>query len=307
MFRFIGPLLALLSPFTPALVACADEVPKPFKTLEVPGAHNVIQAAPNVYSGSEPEGEDTFRALAELGIKTIIRVDAGRSDLESSNKYGLNYFQVPIGYDGISLESAAMLRRILLEQPGPFYIHCHHGKHRGPAMAALGLRLMETCDLATVLIFMKQAGTSTDYAGLWRDVGEVDSEKVKAAQVEIHERAPLAAVPAAMSELDVRLDHLVLCQEAGWKTPVDHPDITPAREALLLRQSLEAMVAEHIAGKGDYSTDARYGDMMKAALTASGKLHQAVEAAQAPEAEQLLSLVKKQCLDCHKLYRNPAK
>ena len=77
--------------------------------------------------------------LARLGVKTIVNVDGATPKLEMAQKYGLDYIHIPIGYDGITAEQSAAMVRVMREREGPFYFHCHHGKHRGPTAAAVAL------------------------------------------------------------------------------------------------------------------------------------------------------------------------
>src|SRR5207249_2517155 len=43
--------------------------------IELPGLHNVYRITDKLYSGSSPEGDEGFRSLRELGVKTVISVD----------------------------------------------------------------------------------------------------------------------------------------------------------------------------------------------------------------------------------------
>ena len=42
------------------------------------------------------------------------------------------------GNAGINEDEIAMIAKTFREVEGPFYVHCYHGKHRGPAAAAIG-------------------------------------------------------------------------------------------------------------------------------------------------------------------------
>src|SRR6185369_3881462 len=110
--------------------------PKTVET-ELPGLHNVLLAADGIYSGSEPHGEEAFAGLAKMGIKTILSVDGARPDVELARQHGLRYVHVPIGYDGISPSAGETLAAAAREAQGPLYVHCHHGKHRGPSATAV--------------------------------------------------------------------------------------------------------------------------------------------------------------------------
>lgn len=104
-----------------------------FVRIEIPGIHNAFHVTDKVYSGSQPEGEGAFAALAKLGVKTIISVDGSKPDVEAARKHGLHYIHLPFGYDDIPTNRVVELAKAVESQPGPVFVHCHHGLHRGPA------------------------------------------------------------------------------------------------------------------------------------------------------------------------------
>ncbi|MFM7151935.1 MAG: hypothetical protein ACKO23_19075, partial [Gemmataceae bacterium] len=132
------------------------------------------------------------------------------------------------------------IARAVRDLPGPVYIHCHHGKHRGPATAALArLSLDPDCKVETALEQMRQAGTDPKYVGLFATVQSYrrpTSQEMEAISPTFSEEAVVAGLTLRMVDIDRCWDHLRLVQSAGWKTPPDHPDIEPAHEALLLRE-----------------------------------------------------------------------
>lgn len=52
-------------------------------------------------------------------------------------KFGLRYVHLPHGYDGVPADRTKELAKAVRELEGPIFIHCHHGKHRSPAAAAV--------------------------------------------------------------------------------------------------------------------------------------------------------------------------
>jgi len=137
---------------------------------DFPHLHNLLRVSNRIYSGGEPEGEKAFTELTQLGIRTVVSVDGARPDVQSAERHGLRYVHIPIGYDGISLEAGQMLQRLVQDAEGPFYIHCHHGVHRGPAAAAIACVAEGIVSGPESEAILEKAGTSRSYAGLWRDV-----------------------------------------------------------------------------------------------------------------------------------------
>jgi protein tyrosine phosphatase (PTP) superfamily phosphohydrolase (DUF442 family) len=134
--------------------------------LTLPGLHNVYRITEKLYSGSSPDGDLGFRSLQKLGIKTIISVDGARPEVIGAHSHGMRYLHIPFGYDGIPPAQILRLAKAVRDLPGPIYIHCHHGMHRGPAAAsAIHLCLDKNCQ---ALAEMRRAGTDPHYTGLMR-------------------------------------------------------------------------------------------------------------------------------------------
>src|SRR5262249_10275117 len=110
--------------------------------IDAPGIENAFRLSPRLLSGGQPEGEMGFETLKRLGVKTVISVDGSQPDVEAARRNGLRYVHLPVGYDGIPRDQAILLVAAIRDLPGPVFVHCHHGKHRGPAAAAV-------CALAT--------------------------------------------------------------------------------------------------------------------------------------------------------------
>jgi protein tyrosine phosphatase (PTP) superfamily phosphohydrolase (DUF442 family) len=129
------------------------------KPIPLGGLHNVYRITNHLYSGSSPEGEEGFRSLQKFGIKTIISVDGARPDVAMAHTYHLRYVHLPFGYDGIPRQRILELAKAVRDLPGPVYIHCHHGKHRGPAAAsAIHLCLDPSCTVEQALAEMRRGG-----------------------------------------------------------------------------------------------------------------------------------------------------
>jgi hypothetical protein len=105
-----------------------------------------------------------------MGVNTVVSVDGAVPQRELAKAAGIRYVHIPVGYDGISQAAGCSLTRVVRETTGPIYIHCHHGRHRGPTAATLACRVEGTADVRRSIEIMVLAGTSQDYGGLWRDV-----------------------------------------------------------------------------------------------------------------------------------------
>jgi len=235
-------LAAALTFWTTASLLAADQ---PVPLTNAPSAlHNVFRVTPRVLSGSQPEGDAAFAWLASQGVKTIVSVDGARPDVEAARRHGLRYVHLPVGYDGVPTNRLAELATVANRMPGPFYVHCHHGKHRGPAAAALMCEASENWSAAEADAFLKQAGTSADYPGLYRSVREFrppDAKTLAALANALPEAAATTSLVQAMVAMDEHLERLRSCQQAHWGPPPGQPDVSPAHEALMLSEQLREL------------------------------------------------------------------
>src|SRR5262249_49481168 len=149
------------------------------------------------------------------------------------------YVHIPIGYDDVPRSRAVQLAKAVQELPGPVYIHCYHGKHRGPTAAALAqLCTDEKYQVETALELLKKAGTDPKYRGLFESVQKFrrSSSQDLAAVGELPETVKVAALTQAMVAIDRTWGHVKLVRAAGWKPPKDQPDLAPPHEAKQLAE-----------------------------------------------------------------------
>ena len=91
-------------------------------SVAIPGVHNAFRASEKVYSGSQPEGDAAFAALAKLGVRIIVSIDGSKPDVEAAREHGLRYVHLPYDYDGIPTNRAIELAKLALETEGPFFV-----------------------------------------------------------------------------------------------------------------------------------------------------------------------------------------
>jgi protein tyrosine phosphatase (PTP) superfamily phosphohydrolase (DUF442 family) len=276
--------------------------------LEAPGLHNVYQIDDRLFSGSSPEGDEGFHSLQKLGVQTVISVDGATPDVERARKYGLRYVHLPIGYDGVPQRQALRLARAVRDLPGPIYIHCHHGKHRGPAAAAVvHLCLDEKCGVETALAEMRRAGTDPRYTGLYaapRTIRRPTAEELDRVPGDFPEAAEVAALAQVMVGVDECWERLKRVRSAGWKTPRDHPDLDPAHEALqLVEQYREASRLPQVHQRSE-----EFRRWLSDAESGAGELERLLRPADrkpVPEAAaKAFQRAAAACARCHAKYRD---
>jgi len=267
--------------------------------LDPPGLHNLMKVTDRMYSGSEPHGEEGMASLQKLGVKTVVSVDGARPGVELARRYGIRYVHIPIGYDGIPEEAGLSLARLMREAEAPFYIHCHHGKHRGPAAVAVACIASGDMTSSEARQILVRAGTSKDYAGLWRDVAAYTPPPADAQLPQLVEVAEVGSFAAAMAQIDRAYDNLKLCREVKWTVPPDHPDLVPAQEALLLQEGL------HEAAR---NLEDEYDEQFKTWLSEAEKLaiglRAALQEGDVTATYERSALIEKSCKQCHTQYRD---
>jgi protein tyrosine phosphatase (PTP) superfamily phosphohydrolase (DUF442 family) len=294
--RFVVIGLILLS-----TAVFAAEEPKP---LHIGNLHNMFAVTPRIYSGSVPEGETDFAELAKLGVKTVISVDGTKPDVEAAKKHGLAYVHLPFGYDGIPTNRVADLALAMKNVAGPVYVHCHHGKHRGPAAVAVMCLAGEGWTTNRAEAWLRTAGTADDYAGLYRDVrGFVPpSAALLASRPPLTEVAKTSSVVDAMVAIDEHSDRLKAAQKVAWKEVPGLPDVRPSQEAVLLWEQLRELGRHH--DTTDRTEDYRklLADSESAAATLRDELKKPTP--DPLRADEGLKKIGQSCTACHKKFRN---
>jgi len=278
MRRRVWTFLAVLA------TSCASPPagPRPLGLEHLDNAHEI---APGVLTGSGPRGGPSFQELAARGVRTVISVDGVKPDVVVARAHGLRYVHLPIGYDGVPAEKTLALAKALRELPGSIYVHCHHGKHRGPTFAAVACVAAGKLDNEGALRVLKTMGTGENYLGLWASAREAKAMDTSA-EVAFLEVAPVPPLMEAMVALDEILDHL----------SARPAEVDPAHEALRARE-----IATEILRTDDFKgRPADYQAWMREALEAATELEVALRAGKDVDLRRL----RKSCADCHKPYRN---
>ena len=271
--------------------------------MEIPGIHNAFQVTEKIYSGSQPEGDAAFAALQKLGVKTILSVDGSKPDVERAHKFGLRYVHLPFGYDGIPTNRVVELAQLTAIADGPFFVHCHHGLHRGPAAVAVMCEASEGWTTNRAVGWLREAGTSPDYPGLYRAAGEF--RPPTATELATVKQFPESTKPSSLVEAMVAIDEhfswLKQAQKAGWKTPPGPADISPPHEATMLWEQFKEIARTEDTAK----RPADYRQKLNEAERATDGLRvRLAQPADAPALDTAFKQSTQTCAACHKSYRN---
>lgn len=285
--------------------AISTAVPMGVHMLKARGIENFYQLSGRIYSGSAPEGEAAFADLKARGVKTIITVDGAKPDVETARRFGIRYVHLPIGYDGVPAAQALRLVKAAETLPGPIFVHCHHGLHRGPTGAAVICMAVEGWTPEQAGSWLRLAGTATNYAGLYRSVEQFHRPTTQALQTvsdDFPEKSPVSPLADVMIQMDERFDHLKLIKKAGYQKPPAHPDLAPAQEALLLDELLKELLRSTSKEKHSIDFMAKLGE----AKRASDALYHSWSAPNWDRkmADDAFQKLTEDCAACHKRYRN---
>ncbi|HKO96398.1 MAG TPA: tyrosine-protein phosphatase [Pyrinomonadaceae bacterium] len=102
---------------------------------------NFGQMDERFYRGAQPKDIEDYKALAALGIKTIIDLqdDAKEYEKPMAESVGIKYVQIPMIAKKYPTEEAIATFLKVVGDPstGKFYLHCAGGRHRTGAMGAV--------------------------------------------------------------------------------------------------------------------------------------------------------------------------
>lgn len=275
--------------FCGAFVFGQDSSPAP---APIPGIENLKLVTPQLLSGSQPEGEEAFQELARRGVKVIVSVDGSRPDVELAHKYGLRYVHIPIGYDQIKPQSRADLVEATKPASGLVYLHCHHGRHRGPAAAAYCGMAQGQLTSEQAVKLLKAAGTKADYTGLWHAVKKFEPPQVKPGPlVETAEVEPLTTTMVHIDHLWAAIDSQVKAGKVDdWKKLI--------HETLLLREEFREIP------RTAKLTDDDLKSLFQAAIQDTEGLHKAAEKQDFAVLKTASQKVAQGCTACHTKHRD---
>ena len=294
--RALPPAVLLIG-----IAACSrPPAPEPERPKPADVVHNLRPLGEDLWSGATPEGDESFQALRDLGIKTIISVDGTRPDVGRARRFGIRYVHIPVGYGGVPSDEAFRLAEGARVLPRPIYVHCHHGRHRGPTAAALMRRCGPngwTEDEAVA--FLQAAGTDPKYEGLFasvRDVPVPQGVRIWGASNPFPQVADVGNLTARMVEIDDIWATIVEVKNAGWNSVHE----SPAHLALRLNEQYRetARLPDH-AGRPE-----SYRRMLTEAEHAASDLEAALRAGDPAAAGKAFDRSAALCSSCHREHRD---
>jgi hypothetical protein len=259
---------------------------------------NLLELSEGLFSGSEPKDAAAYEQLESLGVRTLISVDAIAPDAKLAADHNIQVIHLPIGYDGIEEQRLRELAYAIDSSTKPIFVHCHHGKHRGPSALVAGAIATGEIDHAQAKRFMIRAGTSEHYHGLWESVAQtVKFETIEPMQ--LRKRIRTGKMDLAMAEIDRAYSALWDCAENGFKAPDDHPDLSPISLASQIHDLLRALEpSKAVQRRGPY-----FHESLVDSINAASNLETMLKDQDLDGASTALELLEYSCVDCHSEHR----
>ena len=266
------------------------------------GLKQVVAFHDDLLSGSKPEGVLGMDSLMKLNVDTIICVDGVAPDVKGARNYGIKTIHIPLKYIAptktqiLDLTSAFTVNHAR----GKVYIHCHHGKHRSAAAAALVSIALGFATPHEMKARMEVAETSKHYEGLWEAVEK--QEVINVFDILENEKPfPSMVKPkgmtAQMVAIEEAMERLLLVKQSGWVVPASHPDLAPASDAGLITETFRVMQLN--PETHNFATDFTT-QVINAVHQASG-LEEAlkIESIDPESLDQYFRHVEQSCINCH--------
>lgn len=302
--------LVVLCPWWAAIAGRAAVDPKsvvsgPAEPLVSAQFHNLHRITPRIYCGSAPESEAAFAELAALGVKVVISVDGVRPDVALARRHGLRYVHLPVGYDGIPTNRVVELTKAATTAGGPVYVHCHHGRHRGPAAAAIICAATEAWTTDRTRALLEQMGTGREYVGLYRSLSHFHPPEPQ----ELQAVGPLPEVarPSSLAQVMVAIDgsyaRLKAAAASGFRETPGHSDAAPAAEAVLIWEQFREVARLPAVGRQQGS---EYRGSLAAAERLALELRDALadREAAAEVRQRTFEALGRRCVGCHRSCRD---
>ncbi len=254
---------------------------------------NFYEVASGLYSGGSPETAEDFAALAKRGVTHIVSVDGKPPLLELAKKHHLKYIHLPIGYGQLTDKTMAQIAASMPKNPNSqVFIHCHHGKHRGPAAAAIACQFTKGLSPDQAVAWLKVVGTSPDYPGLYeavRNFSKVSKQEIEKQREGLVETVSPPPLVEAMLLIDEQFDAITAAATPGGALAT----------ATLLKEQLQELARDKHSSKSD-----AFAQHLKEAIEATTSLENSLRIGASQEIPKALTAVKATCARCHQATRD---
>ena len=150
-----GLMLAVAFGVSPASAADHKSAPAGPAAIRI---DNFGKINDHYYRGAQPQGDD-FRALASIGVKTVIDLAAEGDPAEDAHAKaaGMKFVRIPMTVHIAPTPAQISQFLTLVNDPAnqPVYVHCIGGRHRTGVMTAIYRMTVDQWNAARALAEMK--------------------------------------------------------------------------------------------------------------------------------------------------------
>lgn len=251
-----------------------------------------------VFCGGQPESETHIAALAKRNVSTIVSVDASPPALALAAKHGIRCIHIPIGYGEVDEDARGSLTRVAREVEGAIYVHCHHGKHRGPTAAALIAIAAGEINQDEAIKVLVAAGTNKNYAGLWQSIRSFRVPAKNARLPELVEVAKTDPFTTSMARIGIAMEKLKRLRDKGWQPSDDPNELESHQHALLIKQGFHE---SRRAGRNPNET--AFTELLLKSEKNAEQLTDSLNKGDVSTANECFRRLMKSCSHCHDQYR----
>lgn len=132
-------LLGVLAPPAARADSTGDTPPQFAERLHRPGLHMLGRVHDGLYRGANPDGEDGYAALRELGIKTVISLRSDDNNQDLPAQFGMKKISIPMfpEHPPTLVQQREFLALVTDTNLWPIFVHCARGRDRTGVMMAL--------------------------------------------------------------------------------------------------------------------------------------------------------------------------
>jgi hypothetical protein len=268
------------------------------------GLKQVVAFQEFIISGAKPEGRVGFESLMKMDVSMIVCVDGVTPDVKTAQEYGIKTVHIPLKYEAPTDEQIFDLTTVVSRiDRGNVYIHCHQGKHRSAAAAAIVSIALGSLTLDEAKERMEVSQTSHEYKGLWEAVEQ--TTVINVFDLLLNEKAyPSIVEPTGlmsqMIAMNGAMDNLIRIQNSNWKAPIDHPDLVGAAEAGMIADTFRNIQLGDEANA--FSVD--FETLLVNAIRHASSLEDALlQRLPMVELDVYIQRVEHSCMNCHAAFR----
>jgi protein tyrosine/serine phosphatase len=111
--------------------------PRWAEAVSVDGVPNLHQVSKFLYRSGQPQAKG-FKALENLGVRSVINLRTAHSDVDLLKGTNLRYTNIKMDARNLKQDDIISILKILQrKEEGPFLVHCHRGADRTGLIVAL--------------------------------------------------------------------------------------------------------------------------------------------------------------------------